>query len=228
MADSTDRGLARWIRTGCFLGTVVLVCLGAALPSGCSSPAQTALDRALANIQKIGGTFERDRRLDGEPVVKVDLSHKPATDADLEALKPLVQLNSLSLRGTEVTDLGMAVLKATGKLRNLDLDQSAVTNRGLEHVAALSSLRGLHLAGTMVTDAGLPYISGLSKLWVLSLKDTQVSDAGLVHLAKLSRLRVLNLENTKVTEAGVAKLRKDLPQARIVVGAASQTDRRAL
>jgi hypothetical protein len=221
--DSRARNGARGIRI-----VALLAALGAALPSGCSSPAQTGEARALANIQKKGGTFERDPRLEGEPVVKVDLAAKAVGDADLEALKPLAQLNSLILRGTKITDLGLAILKTTGKLRNLDLDRSAVTDQGLEHVAAMSSLRALHLAGTMVTDAGLAHLSGLSKLLVLSLKDTQVSDAGLVHLAKLSKLQVLNLENTKVTGAAAAKLRKDLPRARILVGAASQTNRRTL
>src|SRR5437016_4670453 len=98
--------------------TLLLVCCASA-PMACTPHQHAAQEQALAGIQKLGGTFERDRRDDGEPVVKVDLSGRPVADADLEALKALTQLNSLVLRGTKVTDAGMALLRTTGKLRNL-------------------------------------------------------------------------------------------------------------
>jgi hypothetical protein len=205
-----------------------LVVLGTLAPSGCTSRSEAEHEQALAGISKLGGRFERDRRVDGEPIVKVDLSGRPATDADLEPLKVLTQLNSLNLGGTRVTDAGVALLASTGKLRSLDLDGARVSDAGLAHLSGLTSLRGLHLGGTGITDAGLAQLGSLSKLWVLSLSDTGISDAGLVHLRGLTKLRVLNLEGTKVTGAGIARLRKDLPQARIVAGPGGRGDSRTL
>jgi hypothetical protein len=228
MAIPESRGIRTPNRTRRRAVVTVLLAWCASASMACTPHQHAAQDQALAGIQKLGGTFERDRRADGEPVVKVDLSGRPVADADIESLKALTQLNSLVLRGTKVTDAGMALLKTTGKLRNLDLDDSGVTDAGMAHVSALTSLRGLHLAGTGVTDAGLAKLSPLTKLWVLSLRGTEVTDAGLVHIRALTTLRVLNLERTKVTDAGIAQLRKDLPQARIVVGLGGQAIRRTL
>jgi hypothetical protein len=206
--------------------TALLIVLASA-PMACSSdPEAEAQARALAAIQKLGGTFERDRRADVERVARVDLAGRPVADADLELLEPLTHLNALILRKTSVTDAGMAVLNQTGKLRSLDLDECRVTDAGLEHVGALTSLRGLYLDGTGVTDAGLAHLGSLTKLWGLSLRGTEITDAGLVHLRGLTQLRLLNLEKTRVTEPAIARLRKDLPQARIVWGGEGPTGRR--
>jgi hypothetical protein len=204
-----------------------IVC--ASTPMACTTePRAAAEGRAIDGIAKLGGTFERDRDADGGPVVKLDLAGKPIGDADLEVLKALTRLNTLSLRQTRVTDAGLALLKTTGKLRSLDLDACRVTDAGLAQLGALTSLRGLYLAGTKVTDSGLAHLSPLRKLWGLSLRDTEVSDAGLVHLRGLTKLRLLDLTNTRVTDDGIAKLRKDLPQARIIARAGGSADRRAL
>jgi hypothetical protein len=206
------------------LGVMALVIASSIAPAGCTTdPQAEAQDQALAAIQRLGGTFDRDLQLDGEPVVKVDLSGRAAGDANLESLKGLPRLNALILRGTAVTDAGMAVLKDTGKLRSLDLDDCRVTDAGIAHLSTLTSLRGLHLAGTGITDQGVANLSPLTKLWVLSLRDTGITDAGLVHLQGLTSLRILDLEKTRVTQAGISRLRQDLPKARIVAGSRSGT-----
>jgi Leucine Rich repeat len=205
---------------------VTIAILLATAPVGCTSdPQAEARDQALATIQKLGGRFERDRNLDGEPVVKVDFTGRPVGDADLKALQVLKRLNALVLRGTQVTDAGMPLVRTMGKLRSLNLDGCHITDASLADLSGLTSLRGLYLEGTGVTDAGLASLSPLTKLWGLSLRDTGVTDAGLVHLRGLTTLRQLDLEGARVSAAGIASLRKDLPQVRILVGAREREDR---
>ena len=229
MTVSGNGVLATPIRTAGSRVVAVLLIVGASTPMACMTDPRTAAEvRAMAGIQELGGTFERDREAEGGSVVKVDLSGRPVGDGDLEVLKALSRLNALSLRQTRVTDAGLSHLKATGKLRSLDLEACRVTDAGLAQLGALTSLRGLYLSGTRVTDSGLAHLSSLTKLWGLSLRDTAVGDAGLVHLRGLTKLRLLDLANTRVTHDGVARLRKDLPQARIIARAGDTEDRRAL
>jgi Leucine Rich repeat len=215
-------GLASPARRGA-LAALLVLCMA---PIGCTGGHDPATDRALDEILSRGGRFERDRDAEGEPVVKLDLTGSPVTDADLVTFKPLTRLNSLILRGTRVTDAGMARLTSTGKLRNLDLGKSAVTDNGLTHVGRLTSLRSLSLDATAVTDAGLELLAPLTKLWALDLRHTEVTDAGLVHLRGLPKLRVLKVEGTRVTDAGIARLRKESPQVRVVTGSHGQPQRR--
>jgi len=58
-----------------------------------------------AQIQKLGGRLERDSKLPGKPIVKVDLQATNAKDADLAGLKELKSLRILYLgHGTPTTD----------------------------------------------------------------------------------------------------------------------------
>jgi hypothetical protein len=80
-----------------------------------------------------------------------------ATDADLELLGELSQLNGLFIRG------------------------SNVTNAGLRHLLGLKQLKTLSLVGTKVTDDGLENFNGLKQLQWLAITDegsTAVTDTG--------------------------------------------------
>ncbi|MGO9600262.1 MAG: leucine-rich repeat domain-containing protein [Isosphaeraceae bacterium] len=182
---------------------------------GCSQGPAGHRDPVDLEIERLGGSVLRETRDDGRLIVKVDLSGSAVANDDLAVLKTLGKLEALSLRGTRITDAGVPHIAAAGKLRNLDLDQTQVTDAGLASLTGLTSLRGLFLAKTQITDAGLPQLNSLTKLWALSLRGTKVTDAGLLHLGRMSNLRLIELTDTMVTEAALAKLRGDLPHARI-------------
>ena len=84
-------------------------------------------------------------RRSGQPVVAADvlrslhLNRTQVTDAGLEHLKGLSNLEHLILFRWRVTD--------GGRMR--------VTDAGLEHLKGLTSLKALVLAGTRVTDEGI-------------------------------------------------------------------------
>ena len=109
-------------------------------------------NRELPDALDVAGLVERD---DTGSVVSVDLSKIRATDADLEHVADLRQLQWLYLNGTEVTDRGLAHLNRLDGLTLLHLADTQITDAGLEHLAGLDNLRTLHVSGTAVTDAGM-------------------------------------------------------------------------
>ncbi len=106
--------------------------------------------RATEAIQALGGTVEYDyqrqsrnppgppwlRHLLGEDffvnVVSVSLDSLSVTDADLEHLTTLRQLQAVGLSGTQVTDAGLERLKGLTQLRELDLKSTKVTDEGVK------------------------------------------------------------------------------------------------
>jgi hypothetical protein len=136
------------------------------------------------------------------------------TDAGLERLKSLSHLQHLGL-SARITDSGLAQLKGLSQLNELVLNDTKITDAGLEHLKGLNQLKTLFLIDTRIGDSGLKQLRGLSQLSELRLGGTQVTDAGLEHLKGLSELYWLWLDNTKVTDAGVKKLQQALPNCEI-------------
>jgi hypothetical protein len=88
-------------------------------------------EKAIAEIQKLGGKVTIDKDKPAKPVLEVHLSGTRVTDAGLEHLRGLTELILLNLMNTQVTDAG------------------------LEHIKGLKNLQTLNLTGTKVTDEGV-------------------------------------------------------------------------
>jgi hypothetical protein len=192
----------------------------ASKPNAASLPAEepkTEQELAVAEIKKLGGIVTIDGGSPGKPVTKVDLMNAKCTDADLERLKPLTQIQRLDLHGTQITDAGLEHLKGLAQLQKLDLTRTKVTGIGLEHLKGLSQLRDLGLSSTQITDANLEHIEGLGQIQILSLAATKVTDDGLEHLKGLTQLQDLNLNlvQTPITGEGLDYL-KGLTQLRVL------------
>ena len=91
----------------------------------------------------------------GFVVQKIDLTNKDITDADMENLSVLGQLQSLTLYGTKVSDEGLKYLAGLEGLKELDLTKTNITDEGLKKLAEIKSLEKLHLHNTLVTNKGL-------------------------------------------------------------------------
>ncbi len=137
------------------------------------------------------------------------------TDAGLQAIGELVQLDELSLAKTRVTGNGLANCRGLVQLKHLDLSDTPVSDAGIGPIGTFGGLETLDLEGTQISDAGLKHLEGLACLKALVLSKTQVTDAGLKHLEKLTNLRELSLMGTQTTEAGKTRLRKALPQLKV-------------
>jgi Leucine-rich repeat (LRR) protein len=187
---------------------------------------------AATAIKKMGGKVTTP---DGAISI-VDLSQcHQIRDIDLNQLKGLTKLQSLSLSGTSVTDEGLQQLKGLTSLRHLDLSKTKVTDTGLKALQALTSLQTLSLSETFVTDSGLVNIKGLTGLQALDLSNLhevvtrtlvrspgprtmqarlgsivivtkRLTDEGLAHLKVLRKLQRLDLSNNKLTDACLGHL----------------------
>ena len=154
-------------------------------------------------IAKFGGRIIFDA---ANPNVQVDFQGTKITDAGLEHLKGLPQLDRLLLRMTEITDAGIKNTAGLKNLKTLWIGETKVTDAGLQHIEGLTQLTELALGGLNITDAGLEHLQGMKHLQVLQLTATKVTDAGLERLKGLTQLRVLQLKATAVTDAGLEKL----------------------
>ncbi len=192
----------------------VLCVLAAGFTTVARAEPPTARDRAVAAIEKLGGTVEVDETRPGKPVVGVDLSRSAVTDADLVLFEGLPDLEVLDLRLTSIGDAGVARLEGTKALRFLNLFRTRLSDAGLDHLAGNAGLETLLVGGTQVTDLGLARLRAFPRLRKLSVFDTQVGDAGLEHLRGLSRLEILLLGKSRVTAAGRERISAALPNLR--------------
>ena len=154
-------------------------------------------------------------------VVKIHFYNHDTTDAKLEPLKRLPQLQVLNLTDLAGHGCGVAASQAydvtqkavpgvhqglrrgAGESQRFDPTRIAVPecnqglDAGLEQLRDLTSLKILDLFETHVTDAGLKHLEGLTQLQQLDLKNTQVTDAGLKHLEGLTQLQWLGLREPR-------------------------------
>jgi internalin A len=137
---------------------------------------------------------------------KLDVDGFYVTDNGLANLQGLTQLQSLDISCPEVTDAGLAHVRKLAQLRYLSLSGSAITDLGLTNLNSLTQLRNLDLLGTGITNAGLVHLEGLTQLELLTLNDTRVTGAGLAHLQGLVQLKSLSLSNTDVADDGLVNL----------------------
>jgi serine/threonine protein kinase/Leucine-rich repeat (LRR) protein len=121
----------------------------------------------------------------------LDLSDRPITDSDLQAIKDLKHLRRLVLDRTNIHGQGLVYLQRLPQLKELSLN-----------------CRSLDL---LIIESG-----GFSKLERLSLSKSSISDSAIEHLIKLDGLKELDLTETKVTSMGIAALKKSCPKCRIV------------
>jgi hypothetical protein len=128
----------------------------------------------------------------------------------------LVHVESVGM-GIERTDAALDSLKALNQLQELSLCNSDVTDAGLENLEGLHQLQELSLANTNVSDAGLEHLRGLCHLRVLDLTGSpRFTDAGMEHLKGLNQLQELWLGcGTRVTDRGVRTLQQALRKCQV-------------
>jgi hypothetical protein len=88
-------------------------------------------EKAIAEIEALGGKVEKSPE---KPGIQVNLGFLPVTDAGLEHVKGLMQLQWLDLEHTRVTDNGSECLVGLTELRRLDLCETEVTEAGVEQL----------------------------------------------------------------------------------------------
>jgi hypothetical protein len=112
---------------------------------------------AVAEIVKLGGGVYYDWQCD-QNIYVPDFYATMPTPQWLRSLlgDDLFQsVGVVGLTGTQVTDAGLEHLKRLGQLQLLYIGHTQVTDAGLEHLKGLSQLKQLSLGGTKVTKSGI-------------------------------------------------------------------------
>ena len=151
------------------------------------TPVTDAALPAIARLQKLSKLRLRQTKVTGEnaaplatmPVVELELAETGFSNAGMESVAAMPQLEKLNLWLTRIDDAGLEHLSGKTQLTRLNLDNvSGITDRSLDVIGGLGNLRLLHLGGTGVTEAGLPKLYGLKKLETLFITRLGISDEG--------------------------------------------------
>ena len=108
------------------------------------------------------------------------LENTEITDEGLAKLAGLATLKSLNLRRSSyLTDAGLEHLTKLPQVEQLHLLYNNFGDAGMEHLAKIPKLRVLDLRGcVLVTDEGLEHLAKLTNLERLKLRNPNVSDEG--------------------------------------------------
>ena len=116
----------------------------------------------------LGEPFRSWQKIQNEDIVDVDFNKIEITDADVEALVALTNLEGISFWETGVSD------------------------RAIELIAQLPKLTRLNLCGTQVTDASVSTLVGMT-LNYIDVADTEITPQGVQTLrAGLSNAEILS------------------------------------
>jgi outer membrane protein assembly factor BamB len=143
------------------------------------------------------------------------------TDVGLAALKPLGQLEVLSLYGNRVTNEGMQYVAEFEKLRVLDLSLVGINDSGVQALSPLEDLEQLYLlyntgfAGPLLTDQCIPTIQSFEKLQHLNLVGAKVTDESVDRLLSLKDLSELEIQYSRISTTGIMRLQQGLPETKI-------------
>jgi len=154
--------------------------------------------RCLAGHRKLAALY-----LD----LQLDAQFEGVTDAGVENLGSLSNLELLHLGCSNITETGVARIAASfPKLCDLELNNTKTTDVGVAHLTTLTRLKDLGLRQTRVTDSGIARLAALRPLESLDLGETAVTDQGAAAVVAMSSLRGLGLDGTKVGDEGLAKI----------------------
>ena len=193
--------LRHFLTVACVVMTAGWTARGAEVP-------QADIARA---IEALGGDVVRGP--DGN-IVEVSLARTWASDNDIERVVEIKGLKRLDLSFSYVSDAGIEHLQLLQQLEELTLEATeAITDAAASYLRANKHLRKLVLRGTDITDVGMPYLAALTGLKSLDLSHTMVGDVGLESLPALSELEELNLGGTRITGINLNFL-KLLPKLR--------------
>jgi Leucine Rich repeat len=145
-----------------------------------------------------------------------------ATKANDEWIAPLGQLTNLkTLRFTnngKLTDAGMEKLAALKNLESFSFVGTAITGKAYAKCADWTKVIKVSHRGSSIDDEGLKALcEHLPNLESISLAHAKFTDAGAVHLAKLTQLKGLEIGTKNATPACLANL-KSLPLEYLQLG----------
>ncbi len=162
----------------------------------------------------------------------LNLAECPITDAGIESLSGLTELENLNIHHTSITDRALAVIgRHCRRLRELEAAGTDISDDGLSCLERLPELEKLGctwcsrvqghtlasvcngarpfvllLRGCPIDDEGLAQAAQIARLHRLAVESSLVTDVGVAHLSKAVELECLELDIPRVTDVGVAAI----------------------
>jgi hypothetical protein len=159
----TPKPCRRWLQFSLRTMLVLLLVLGAGLGwldhKVQQARTQRETAKAIAEAQRVtkkfrelGGSVTIDDKSPSRPVISVSFTSTSVTDAVLEHVTGLTQLQTLEVINYQVTDAGLVHLTGLTRLQTVRLLLVKVTDAGLVHVKGLNQpvqVPSPRLAGTL-------------------------------------------------------------------------------
>lgn len=135
--------------------------------------------------------------------------------AELQKLKQLIHLESVSLSTTNLNDTGLKFLCENLGINNLNLQDTQITNAGIAFLSQLNQLTHLRLKENFLIDNNCVLnLNKLKSLINLQIHETNINENGYQHL-NLPNLKSLLLNDGD--RSILAELSKKMPQCSILV-----------
>jgi hypothetical protein len=183
-----------------------------AVLSAAPAVADLTQDDVTAWIESLGGHYTRG---DAGAITAVDLRSAWLTDADLEKLAHLPQLESINLAYTKVTDLALERLAPLENVKTLNLYYAEyVTDNGIAHLKHWKNIEHLNVRGSKVTSSVFEHVSGMAKLKSLDVGFSRVTDEGFEHLMDLEHLATLAFGGNKMSGVASAQAAAGVARAK--------------
>lgn len=118
-----------------------------------------------------------------------------------------------------ITDAGLEFVGRVANLEELDLHYIPITDLGIKHLLKLKNLRTLRLTATHITNSSLEELGALQSLSMLDIVGCEkLTDVGLLQLQNVGSLRMLfaSYWGSGITKDGVVELRRLRPELMII------------
>src|SRR5689334_17525656 len=140
------------IRTSMLFAVAAMVTISATSGSVAAAADQKAL---VARVEQLVGQITRSKSGD---IIAVDLDDRAGTDNDLKLLSAAPKLQSLKLWGIGISDAGVDHLLSLSNLEDLELVNTRITDATLAKLVVLKKLKTLNLQrDTGITNDGMAH-----------------------------------------------------------------------
>ncbi|MQL83783.1 hypothetical protein Taro_016261 [Colocasia esculenta] len=123
------------------------------------------------------------------------------SNSSLWSITGMTTLRELDLsRCTRITDAGLEHVLSISNLEKLHISETKLTSEGIRRLSSLVNLRVLNLGGLPVNDQAMTSLQVLTQLEYLDLWGSKITDQGAAMLNMFPKLNYLNLAWTSVTK----------------------------
>lgn len=153
---------------------------------------------------------------EADAILSLNLSNARATPEALAELHEYKHIRKLSLSSTRLRPDQFEAVLILPNLTEFFAVDSAISGESLAVISQISTLKVLFVPRNPIDDDALVHLKNLRNLRLLALQSTNITDAGIPHLLKLRGLKELWITNTKISPEGLEKLRKGLPNCKVM------------